>query len=179
MNWFTNLITEAETEAGIIKVDVNEVIAKVVSGVELLAHEADVLLKWALAQTSGIASALNAATPIISAVAGLATMAATGSPAAAKVVASAVADVDLAFEGAQKAVLAMQAASAAMSNSEAAGNNTLVTDTSAIAAGVQAIAGASASVSQITAAAVKAATAIQAVLPAPVPAAAPAPATAA
>jgi len=174
MTWLTSI----ETELGIVKVDINQVIAKIIGGIELAAHELDALFQWGLSQTNSIASALNAVTPIISAVAGLATTAATGNPAAGKIVASAIADVDLAFAGAQKAVQAMQAANLALAASQAAGNGALVNDTSALAAGVQAIAGANSTVAHVTTAALNAAATIQALLPAPTPAAAPAPATA-
>ena len=68
-SWFHNL----ETEAGIIAVDINAVIGKLISGIELVGNEVDALLKWTVSQSANIEAGLNAAAPIIAAVTGLAT----------------------------------------------------------------------------------------------------------
>ena len=156
------------TTLGVIKVDVNAVIGKAISGAELAAHEADALLNWVLGQTSTIQADLNAAAPIIAAVTGLvATAASGGNPAVGAAAEAGVNAVNAAFGLATKAVAALNDASSALHISKNAGNGTLVSDTAAIMAGVQSVTGATATVANVKTAALTAAAAIQAALAPP------------
>ena len=152
---------------GVIKVDINSVIAKAISGVELAAHEADALLNWVLGQTSTIQADLNAAAPIIAAVTGLVTTVASGNPAIGAAAEAGVNAVNTAFGEASRAVAALNAASAALNASKNAGNGAVVNDTAAIMAGVQSVTGATSTVANVKTAALTAAAAIQAAISAP------------
>lgn len=160
-SWFHNL----ETEAGIIAVDINAVIGKLISGIELVGNEVDALLKWTVSQSANIEAGLNAAAPIIAAVTGLATAAATGNPAAGVAVNAAINGVNKAFNAAQAAVNAMNAAKASLT---ASGGGSLSNDTAAVVAGVHAITAANSTVANISTAALSAAQSIQALIPAKV-----------
>lgn len=157
-SWFQNV----EAQVGIAKVDINAVIGKLISGVELLGHEADALLKWAVSQSGNIEAGLNAAAPIIAGLAGLATTATTGNPGAGLIVNRAINSVDAAFNVAQASVKLLDAAKVSLS---ATGGGTLSTDTAAVVAGIQTIAGANSHVAAVSAAALNAAEAIQALIP--------------
>ena len=159
MTWFQDV----ESEFGLIKVDINTVIGKVINDVSLAAHEVDALLKWVASQGANIQAGLNAAAPIIAAVGGLATTAATGNPAAGAVVSEAITGINKAFNAAQTAVVAMNAANASFALT---GGGTLANDTAAVTAGIHAITSANSSVAQLSTAALSAAQAIQKVLPA-------------
>lgn len=163
MTW----LTDVETELGVIKVDINHVIGKVISGVQIAAHEFDALFNWSLSQSANIAAGLNAAAPIISAVAGLATTAATGNPAAGAVVTRAISGVNTAFNVAQQAVKAMNVASQTLAASAASGNGAVVNDTAALMAGVQSVTGANTAVANMTTVALAAAKTLQALSAAP------------
>ena len=157
-SWFHKI----ETEAGVIKIDINAVIGKLIAGVSLVAHEADALLKWGVSQSANISAGLNAAAPIISALAGLATTAATGNAAAGLVVTRAVNSVDAAFAVATASVKALDAAKASIA---ASGGGSLSSDTEAVVAGINTITTANSHVAAVSAAALAAAQAIQAVIP--------------
>ena len=157
-SWFHDV----ETEVGVVKVDINTIIGKLISGVELAGHEADALLQWAVGQSGNIKAGLDAAAPIIAGLAGLATTAATGNPAAGLVVNRAINSVDAAFSVAQASVKLLDAAKVSLAST---GGGTLSSDTAAVVAGIQTITGANSHVAAVSAAALKAAEAIQAILP--------------
>jgi hypothetical protein len=169
-----SFLTEIETEFGVIKINVNTVIGKVISGIELVASEADALLNWAISQSATIQADLTAATPIISAVTGLLTTAATGNPALGVAAADAVSGINVAVTAAETAVKALNAANAALTASKAAGNGKVVNDTQAVMAGIQSVIGASQTVANVKSVALAAAVTIQAAInatpAAPVPA---------
>lgn len=158
-----NLLQEVETELGILKVDINSVIAKAISGIALLPHEVDAFIKWVLSETSNAQSILNAATPIISAVGGLATVAATGNPAAAAEVATAISGVNQAWTVAQSAITAMNKASTALAAT--GGGGSLTSDASAVIAAADSLSNGNAKVAAVSSAALSAAQAIQAIIP--------------
>ena len=158
MTWFQDV----ESEFGLIKVDINTVIGKIINDIALVGHEVDALLKWVVSQSGNIQAGLTAAAPIIAAVGGLATTAATGNPAAGAVITEALNGVNTAFAAAQTAVIAMNAAKASLT---ATGGGTLANDTAALTAGIHAITTANSTVAQVSTAALTAAQAIQAVLP--------------
>lgn len=160
MSFWTNPIVEIETIFGRAQVDINTVVADAANFVQLAGHELDALLHWGLVEGTAVANGLLAAAPLISGVTAAATLAATGNPMLAQEVGSLVNGVNEAFVIAQKAKDAMNAATDAMQKSAAQGK--LVSDTSAIAAGVQSVIGARASVTNLSNVAVQAAKAINA-----------------
>jgi hypothetical protein len=177
MSFWTNPLQSIATAIGVVKVDVNSVIAKAITRVQLGEHELAALIQWGADNETKIAAGLTAAAPIISEIGVMATVAATGNPAAGAAVGEALNLVNNAMSIAETSVAAMNASGAALKASQAAGNGDLVNDTTAIAAGVTAVVHSSASVTAITTAAITAANMIQAAVKAnPVPVPAPAPA---
>jgi hypothetical protein len=165
-----SFIQKIETDIGLISVDINVVVGKLVSAVEVTAHEFDALLNWAVAQAPVIQADLTAATPIISAVTGLLLTASTGNPALGAAASAAVTGINEAVNTAETAVKALNAANAALQTSKAAGNGAVVNDTQAVLAGVQAITGATAAVANVKTVSLAAAAAIQAAVnPPPAP----------
>jgi hypothetical protein len=163
MSFWTNPLHSIETEFGVIKVDVNTVIAKAITRIQLGEHELAALIKWGADNETKIAAGLTAAAPIISEIGVMATVAATGNPAAGVAVGEALTVINKAMAIAEASVAAMNASGAALKASQAAGNGDLVNDTAAIAAGVTAVVHSSASVTAVTTAAITAANMIQAV----------------
>ena len=158
MSWLTDI----ETEFGIIKVDINHVLGKIASYVQLADHEFNAFLQWGASHSAAIAADLQAATPIISAVGAFAATAATGNPAAGAIVTSSIASINSALAGAEQAVKAINDAYNASQASKATGNTALVNDTAALAAGLSTLTNARASVTNVTTAALNASKAIQA-----------------
>lgn len=167
MSFWSNPLQSIETEIGVIKVDINTVIAKAITRVQLAEHELSSLIQWGEANSAKIAAGLTAAAPIISEIGVMATTAATGNPAAGAAVGEALTLVNNAMSVAEASVAAMNASGAALKASQAAGNGALVNDTAAIAAGVTAVVHSSASVTAITTAAITAANMIQTAARAP------------
>lgn len=157
-SWFHSV----EAKVGLVQVDINAVIGKLISGVELVGHEIDALLKWGVAQSANIEAGLNAAAPVIAAVAGLATTAATGNPGAGLVVNRAINGVEAAFATAEASVKLLKAAKVSLAET---GGGTVANDTAAIVAAVHAITTANSQVANVSTAALNAAQAIQALIP--------------
>lgn len=157
-SWFQSV----EAKVGLVHVDINAVIGKLISGVELAGHEIDALLQWGVSQSENIEKGLNDAAPVIAAVAGLATTAATGNPAAGLVINRAINGVNTAFTAAEASVKLLNAAKVSLAET---GGGTLVNDTTAVVAAVHAITTANSQVANVATAALNAAQAIQAVIP--------------
>ena len=172
MSFWTNIMTEA----GVIKVDINNVVAKIIKDEQLVLHEVQAFINWGIAQAPTLAADLNTVTPIVAALTGAVTTVVTGNPVLGSGTVSAItAAVDLvnnAMKSAQSSVNALSQAAAEVHASQSAGDGVLVQDTKGLLSIYQTVAGTSQSVSAVKTAVIAAAQTIQAATTPAAPAAA-------